>query len=339
VNDLPQRKKAFHQGGILSLKSENNKRIIMGIFSSIFGGSKTPEENKEKNFDILKYDGIRAMNIGKLTYALKCLEEATAIREDLETMQHMANIHLRLNHMDEARSIVTRMTELAPEEAAIHLSLANICYMQEDYAAMNEACQQALKLDDKNHAAYFLAAKAAVGMKNGLHAIAMLTRAIMINEEFTEAYLLRAQILMNFRQTKEAEEDIDKLLELNPEEENALLLKAEILTLQKKDEEAIEMIEQVIALNPFCENAYLMKGNYYLQKDNEKAMATFNEAIEMNPNSAQAYHARGCAKMVTGDSKGSAEDLKRAIELAPQIGAAISGEYHNYEQQQQNIPF
>ena len=58
----------------------------MGIFSSIFGGSKTPEENKEKNFDILKYDGIRAMNIGKLTYALKCLEEATAIREDLETM-------------------------------------------------------------------------------------------------------------------------------------------------------------------------------------------------------------------------------------------------------------
>ena len=42
----------------------------MGIFSSIFGGSKKTEE--EKNFDILKYDGIRAMRIGKLTYALKC---------------------------------------------------------------------------------------------------------------------------------------------------------------------------------------------------------------------------------------------------------------------------
>ena len=37
----------------------------MGIFSSLFGGNKTPEENKAKNFDILKYDGIRAMNIGK----------------------------------------------------------------------------------------------------------------------------------------------------------------------------------------------------------------------------------------------------------------------------------
>ena len=53
----------------------------MGIFSSLFGGNKKTEE--EKNFDILKYDGIRAMRIGKLTYALKCFEEATAIQEDL----------------------------------------------------------------------------------------------------------------------------------------------------------------------------------------------------------------------------------------------------------------
>ena len=68
----------------------------MGIFSSLFGGNKTPEENKEKNFDILKYDGIRAMRIGKLTYALKCFEEATAIKEDLETMQHQANTYVRM---------------------------------------------------------------------------------------------------------------------------------------------------------------------------------------------------------------------------------------------------
>lgn len=311
----------------------------MGIFSSIFGSDKTSEENKEKNFDILKYDGIRAMNIGKLTYALKCMEEAITIHEDLETMQHMANIYVRLNQMDEAHAIVTRMTELAPERADFHLSLANVCYMREDYAAMNQACQKALALDDQNPATYYLTAKAAIGLKNSIMAIAMLTKAIVLNAEFNEAYLLRAQELMNMRQTKEAEEDIDKLLELNPEEENALLLKAEILIIQKKDEEGIALIEQVIALNPFCENAYLMKGDYFLKKDNEKALAAFNEAIEMNPNSAQAYHARGCAKMIIGDSKGSSEDLKRAIELAPQIGASINGEYHNYEQQQQNIPF
>ena len=36
----------------------------MGLFKSLFGGNNTPETEKEKNdkknFEILKYDGIRA---------------------------------------------------------------------------------------------------------------------------------------------------------------------------------------------------------------------------------------------------------------------------------------
>ena len=39
-----------------------------------------------------------------------------------------------------------------------------------------------------------------------------------------------------------------------------------------------------------------------------------------------------------GDKQGSMEDMKRAIELAPENGANISGEYNNYEPQK-NIPF
>ena len=311
----------------------------MGIFSSLFGGSKSPEENKEKNFDILKYDGIRAMNIGKLTYALKCLEEATAIREDLETMLHMANIHIRMNQLDKARAIVQRMTELAPQEANMHLTLANICYMQEDYATMNEACRQALTNDDQNPVAFFLSAKAAVGTGNGIQAIAMLTKAIMLNEEFAEAYQMRAEILWTMRQTKDTQEDIEKLLTLNPEDENALLLKAEILAVSGKEEEALELMDQVLALNPFCEKAYLLKGSYYLlKKEFDKAIAVYDEAIEMNANFAQAYHERGRVKLAKGDKQGSMEDMKRAIELAPEQSAHISGEYNNHEPQR-NIPF
>ena len=311
----------------------------MGIFSSLFGGSKSPEENKEKNFDILKYDGIRAMNIGKLTYALKCLEEATAIREDLEAMLHMANIHIRMNQLDKARAIVQRMTELAPQEANMYLTLANICYMQEDYAAMHAACQQALANDDQNPVAFFLSAKAAVGTGNGIQAIAMLTKAIMLNEEFAEAYQMRADILWAMRQPKDAQEDIEKLLALNPEDENALLLKAEMLAVSGKEEEALELMNQVLSLNPFCEKAYLLKGSYYLlKKEFDKAIAVYDEAIEMNANFAQAYHERGRVKLAKGDKQGSMEDMKHAIELAPEQSAHISGEYNNHEPQR-NIPF
>ena len=311
----------------------------MGIFSSLFGGNKTPEENKEKNFDILKYDGIRAMRIGKLTYALKCFEEATAIKEDLETMQHQAHTYIRMNRMDDARQLMVRMTELAPNQPLVFQSLASLCYMQEDYPAMNEACQKALALNDQDPSTYFLSAKAAVGLNNGIQAIAMLTKAIMLNEEFVEAYQMRAEILWTMRQAKDANEDIEKLLSMNPEDENALLLKAEIMAVSGAEEQALEIIDQVLALNPFCEKAYLLKGSYFLVKQAfDKAIAVYDEAIEMNANFAQAYHERGRVKLAMGDKKGSMEDMKRAIELAPENGANISGEYNNYEQQK-NIPF
>ena len=311
----------------------------MGIFSSLFGGNKTPEENKEKNFDILKYDGIRAMRIGKLAYALKCFEEATAIKEDLETMQHQANTYVRMNRMDNARQLMVRMTELAPDQPLVFQSLASLCYMQEDYPAMNEACQKALALNDQDPATYFLSAKAAVGLSNGIQAIAMLTKAIMLNEEFVEAYQMRAEILWTMRQAKDANDDIEKLLAMNPEDESALLLKGEILAVGGQEEEALALIAQVLELNPFNEKAYLLKGNYFLaKKEFDKAIEVYDDALEINPNFAQAYHERGRVKLAKGDKQGSMEDMKRAIELAPEQGAAIDGEYNNYEQQR-NIPF
>ena len=50
----------------------------MGLFKSLFGGNNIPETEKEKNdkknFEILKYDGIRAQRMGKLPYALNVLK-------------------------------------------------------------------------------------------------------------------------------------------------------------------------------------------------------------------------------------------------------------------------
>lgn len=315
----------------------------MGFFTSLFGGNKSTENNQErnneKNFDILKYDGIRAMRIGKLTYAIKCFEEATAIREDLETMQHLAQTYIRVNRMDDARTLMERMTEIAPQSVPVLHSLASLCYMQEDYKGMDEACRKALTLDDKNSASCFLSAKAAIGTGNGIQAIAMLTKAIMNDEMFAEAYQLRAEVLWAMQQTKDAMADVTKLLEMNPDDESALLLKVEICMSDGEETEAMAIIDQVLALNPFNEKAYLLKGGYFLsKKEFDTAIAVYDEALEINPNFALAYHERGRVKLAKGDKEGSMEDMKRAIELAPENGTAISGEYNNFEQQK-NIPF
>ena len=66
---------------------------IMGLFSSLFSSEKKEEiadDNQKddlKNFEILKFDGIKALNIRKTGYAAKCFNEALKIQEDFETMR------------------------------------------------------------------------------------------------------------------------------------------------------------------------------------------------------------------------------------------------------------
>lgn len=317
----------------------------MGFLKSLFGGNNTPpetekEKNKKKNFEILKYDGIRARNMGKLPYAIKCFEEAIAIDDEMETMGLLTHAYLQANRLDDARITLDRMAAKDPEQASTFLSLANICYMQEDYESMNDACQKALALDNQNPLAFYLAAKAAIGMKDDIAAIAMLTRAIALKEDYAEAYQLRAEVLWSMKQAKDAAEDIQKLLELNAEDEQALLLKGEILASIGEPGQAQECFTQVLSLNPFNEKAYLLLGELYLAgKDLDKAIGVYDEAIEINPSFAKAYHERGRVKLLKGDKEGSMEDMKKAIELAPESEANISGQYSNYENLTKNVPF
>ncbi len=69
------------------------------------------------------------------------------------------------------------------------------------------------------------------------------------------------------------------------------------------------------------------------------SLAVYDEAIEINPNFAKAYHERGRIKLLKGDKDGSVEDMKKAIELAPENEMNISGQYNNYENMTKNVPF
>ena len=51
--------------------------------SLFFGETDESEETKlNRNFDVLKYDGIKALKIGKNTYAIRCFNEALKLKED-----------------------------------------------------------------------------------------------------------------------------------------------------------------------------------------------------------------------------------------------------------------
>ena len=65
------------------------------FFKSLFSSSKaaTPEEEKskndQKNFDILKYDGVRAQKIGQVAYAIKCDRKSTRLNSSHSSQSRM----------------------------------------------------------------------------------------------------------------------------------------------------------------------------------------------------------------------------------------------------------
>lgn len=307
----------------------------MGFFKSFFAGKQEKPENEkqknvQKNFEIFKYDGMRAQRMGRLDYAIKCFKEALALQEDFETMGYLSQVYMQTNALDEARQLLERMAKLEPEYVSTYLALANVCYQLEEYQAMADSAQKAIEIETGNAMAHYLLGRAKQSMNDGIMSIAHLTKAIMLDDDFIEARLLRAEALFQMRQYSEAMEDIDAILTQHADDESALLLRGKIKEAIGDATAAETDYVHVTELNPFNEQAFLYLGQLYIeQKKLPEAIALFDEAIELNPNFAQAYHERGRAKLLNGDKDGSVEDMKKGLELNPKEIQGFNGQFGN----------
>lgn len=309
---------------------------MMNLLKKLFAGNNEPEENvrhknEERNFDILKYDGIRAQRIGKWIYAEKCFKEALNIRPDLETASLLVSTSLQLNKLDQAHEVLGQMISLEPQRLQSYLDLARVCYLQEHYDDMLATAQQAAQLVPDNETPYFLQAQAYHKLGDSIHTIVALTQAISRKEDFTEAYLMRGQVLLEMKQYNEALEDVDFLLKHDSIDEEALRLAAEVQQGLGNEDEAVTYYKKVIDLNPFNEHSYEQIALIHARKkEYTQAIATLDEALEINEK-AQLYQLRGKLKMDSGDKEGALADMKKALELNPESENRISGHFDNFD--------
>lgn len=271
----------------------------MGFFSTLFGGRQlSPEEEKQeqeaKKFDLLKYDGVKAMKMGQADYAVRCFTEALKVHDDLEVHDYLSQVLLRQGNLDAAMNELRTLGDAEPENAQIQIRMAQVAYMQEDYATMETVCQQATTLEPENAEPYFLQAQAMKGQQNPVGAIAMLTKAISLKEDYAEAYLLRGQTLLAMGDAASAETDADWLLEHVGDHEDVLLLKARVEAAKGQAQEAIRVYDKVVEVNPF---------------------------------QIDAFRERGRLRLDLGDKAGAEQDMQTVLELDPQQMADVSGEY------------
>lgn len=271
----------------------------MNFLKALFGGkTESPEEKNEqeqrKKFEVLKYDGMKALRMGQNDYAVQCFTHALELSDDLEVHDCLSQAYTRSGNLLAAFDELRMLSDAQPDNPQIFIRMADVSYMLEDYTAMGDACEKALLIDKDNPVVHLLYARACKGHGDVVNAVAMLTKAIVLKPGFGDALLMRGQLLLDMGDVDGAEEDADHLQELFPEQEDALLLKARVELKRGRDQAAIGVYDKVIAVNPFC---------------------------------VQAFRERGAVRLKNGDKDGAEQDMRTVLEIDPEQGADINGEY------------
>lgn len=293
----------------------------MGFFKSLFKAkaedSAAEQEKKlQKEFEILKYDGIRAHRMHRMDYARKCFEEAIKLQDDFETYAQLVQLLFETGDFQGALVPLNHMAKAEPHIAETFISLATVHFMLENYQEMADNAQLAIDKAPDNVQAYYLKGKAMQGLAQEDEAVNLFTKAIDLQSDFAEALLLRGQIYLRQAKLTEALTDAEAVIASGKEVESGLLLRGSVKEVENQSEEAESDYRQVLELDPFNQQAYIYIGKLYMKNERyADAISIMDDAIEVCPVFAHAYEVRAEAKNLSGDAEGAAKDASAAANL------------------------
>ena len=289
----------------------------MGFFKRLFGGKQevTLEEidkKSDKDFEVLKFDGVRALRQGQVTYAIQCLQNALQVKgislsadseseaketqEILEVRDYLSQALIHHGELLPAYEQLQKLAEAQPDNKQIFVRMAQVAYMMEDYVAMSNACEKGMLIDKDDAHLLYLYAEACLGNGDLINTIAMLTKSILLSEEDksqqAQSRLLRGDTLRKMGDLKGADEDAQWLLDIMEEPiEEVLLLKARLLHAEGKLDDSILYYNKVVDANPFSATAFKERGAIYLENgDKEMAEKDMQSFLEVNPKEAEAVN-------------------------------------------------
>jgi len=290
----------------------------MGFFSSLFSLSNEKDEQKEnqRKFDILKHDGMRALNYRKVDYAVKCFTEALKIETDFETMNYLVSAYMMLNEMEKALEVVNQMISENNEILNTLLLRVNILFNLEKFDDANNDCEKILDLEPDNYAALFYRGKIEKSLGNYQKSIDYFTRAIEAKDDFTEALMQRSEVFLSVNNGNDALNDINTVISKNPENESAFTLRGKIHVFLNNSESALNDFRHVIELNPFNEEVYLTIANLLINENKyTEARSVLTEGIDEIECFYEAYKLRSFVNEKIGDLTEAAEDMDMYNEL------------------------
>ncbi len=227
----------------------------------------------------------------------------------------------RLLARSEAIRALTEAIKYDPDLAEAHMLIAQLNLLPDgDTEVIKKSTTAAIALlaDDpmEQSKAYLLRAVTQTDLDKKM---ADLNAAIKANPQNVDALRQRAGAQLQAGKVEGAVEDLQRVLELDPTNQEIAQATVRQLVDMDRADDAVALLSKAIAASP-SEGLYRLRAILYrMLEENDKAFADLNKALAMQPKDPLALLQRAELALSRDDVKSAKQDLKSAIDIAPQV--------------------
>ena len=229
----------------------------------------------------------------------------------------------RMQNMEACLTELNACIRFAPESTPCLMRRAEFNIHLNQFERAFDDLNQALRIDDQLHEAYWMKGKIYAANGDTEKAISSLQTAIEVNPSFFDGFISLGLFLAELGDPI-AEEFYRSAIELRPFSVEALYNLAMFLQEEQRLDEALDTYRTILELDSTNATASFNQGyihlEYYAQYDS--AAYWFTEAIKRLPYYHQAFFNRGLARESLGDRSGAISDYSEALSIKPDYTVA-----------------
>jgi tetratricopeptide (TPR) repeat protein len=162
-----------------------------------------------------------------------------------------------IGDLDQAEIASQKAVNLNPSSAEVHMDLADVLYMKDQYNEAEVELQKAMDLQPDTPRVYIKLSHVQERANKIIEALETVDKAVELNPEMPEAYIRKGSIYMLANRIDEAEKSYLKGLELNPNSPAALVAIAELYQSKGEMSTSKKYVNKAKKLNSDLPGIYL----------------------------------------------------------------------------------
>jgi tetratricopeptide (TPR) repeat protein len=240
--------------------------------------------------------------------------------DSIETIQLLADTHVRAGQFEIAEDLLKRGPQVAPDNINAYLNLARFYMAKKNYALANEYFDTAFKKfpDDLGALALQTDMLALQGKSNDM--LASINKMKILANNKPDGWFRMARVYKSQGKLPEARAELITALEKDPQSVDLLAELTDLEITLKMQDSAIKRLQDILQRTPAHVVANKFLGMVYLSsndlKNGELALLAHLKAV---PDDAAVLDTLGWVNLRSGNTSQALTHLKKAVELQPDV--------------------